>query len=298
MIMILSLMSYQIFAWNTDILASSYPTVLAHRGCCANGVGGHAPENTILAFEYAQSTGATMFETDLRFTKDKKVIIMHDKHLDRTTNCSGKISKWTLAKIQKKCEAGSWLDSKFSHAKVPTLQDLMNFVAKSQMTVVLDLKERGLMPYIVHAANATQNLDMSQLIVSINFHDDAANVVSGLKRSTIVFNPYFDSPIPHNIKGLPGATYFGDLRETGIDIIFPPFNLVSPSIQDLRVSAARYGVQVWAWTLDTREGWISAAMAGIRTICTNDPQGALEMYQTRGNCLEKQCLSNTVSEKE
>ena len=167
--------------------------------------------------------------------------------------------------------------SKVSHVKVPTLQDLMKFVAKSGMTCVLDLKERGLMPHIVRAVDATPNLEMSQLIVSINFHDDAPDVVSGLRRSTIVLNPYFDSPVP----SLLDAKYFGDLRETGIDVIFPPFKMSSPPIQNLRVMSARYGIQVWAWTIDTPDGWIDAAMAGIRTICTNDPQGALTMYQSR-----------------
>lgn len=162
------------------------PLVMAHRGCCMNGMGGHAPENTLAAFNYAHSVGALMIETDLRFTEDGEVVIMHDDTLDRTTNCSGPVSKWKLADILAKCDAGSWLDpKKFAGQKVPTVYDLMRFLASSGMSVVLDLKVKGLMSSIAAAANATQGVDPSQLIASVNFHEDAKDVVARLPRSTI-----------------------------------------------------------------------------------------------------------------
>jgi glycerophosphoryl diester phosphodiesterase len=269
--------------------ASSHPHIMAHRGCCANGFGGHAPENTILAFEYAHSVGAMMFETDLWFTSDRNIVIMHDNTLDRTTNCTGLISNWTLAEIQNQCEAGSWLDPKFVDTKVPSLQDLLSFVAESGMTCVLDLKERGLMQTIVRAAELTSNLDMSQLVASINYYNDTKDVVTRLKRSTILLNPSADSPIPTDIKGLSGANYFGDLREVGIDVIFPTYSMTSPSIVELGLAAARYGVQLWAFTIDAPQDLIGAAVAGVRTVCTNDPKGALSVYQATQDCMKDEC---------
>lgn len=86
---------------------SSYPHIMAHRGCCANGFGGHAPKNTIPAFQYAHSVGAMMFETNLLFVSEWNIVIMYDNTLDCTTNCRGVISNWTLVDIQNQCEAGS-----------------------------------------------------------------------------------------------------------------------------------------------------------------------------------------------
>lgn len=262
-----------------------------------NGQGGHAPENTLEAFEYAHSSGALMFETDLRFTSDGHVVIMHDSTLDRTTNCSGAVNKWTLADIVSKCDAGSWLDPKFAGLKVPTVNDLMDFLASSGMSVVLDLKVQDLTSSIVAAAAATKGMDMSQLIASINFHEDAKDVVARLPRSTIMLNPNINTPIPSNLKGADGAKYFGDLREMGIDVVFPNYQMKPPlpSLTELGVTAARYGVQTWAWTLDTPQAWSEAAAAGVRVMCTNDPAGALASFQAQHECVAEKCLFHNAS---
>ena len=59
-----------------------------------------------------------MIETDLRFVEDGEVVIMHNDTLDRTTNCSGPVSKWKLADILAKCDAGR-LISKSLRGKGP-----------------------------------------------------------------------------------------------------------------------------------------------------------------------------------
>ena len=69
----------------------------AHRGTTKA-----ADENTISAFAYALPY-ADVLETDVRLTSDKKMVIMHDATLNRTTNCSGRVSERTLAAI-KRCK--------------------------------------------------------------------------------------------------------------------------------------------------------------------------------------------------
>lgn len=286
---------YQCTVTNAKVIlaaAAQAPVVMAHRGCCASGVGGHAPENTLEAFEYARSVGAVLFETDLRFTADREIVLMHDINLDRTTNCSGLISDWTAADIRSHCEAGSWLDPRFAggSVRVPSLPDLLHFVSNSGMSVVLDLKERGLMPSVVRAAEATAGLDRVQLIPAINFHDDAKDVVPFSKRSTVVLNPNADAPIPLSLH----ATYFGDLREAGIDVLYPPYRTSPPTTtQELGAAAARYGMQIWTWTIDAPEDLLGAAAAGARAVCTNDPKGALELYRDWQMCAAERCGNAT-----
>ena len=74
---------------------TDYVWVASHRGDWI-----YAPENSILALEHAIYFGANMIETDVRLTKDGKIIMMHDYTVDRTTNGSGKISDLTLAEIK------------------------------------------------------------------------------------------------------------------------------------------------------------------------------------------------------
>jgi len=278
-------------------LIDAHPYIMAHRGCCADGAGGHAPENTIAAFEYAHSVGAAMFETDLRFTSDGGIVIMHDSTLDRTTNCSGAVSNWTLHDIVSKCDAGSWLGPEFAGEKVPTVYDMTAFLESSGMSVVLDLKVRGLMAQIVSAAETTGGVDAAQLVASINFRDDAADVVAHLPRSTIVFNPNVENVLPSNVAGAKGSTYFGDLREMGIGVLFPDYEmdpLATLTLGGLGDAAARYGAQVWTYTVDTPRAWDDVTAAGARVLCTNDPAGALAYFRARQECVAGQCSANTL----
>src|SRR3990170_2046166 len=55
--------------------------LIAHRGASA-----YAPENTVPAFRLAADQGATFVEFDLRLTKDRQIICLHDESLERTTD--------------------------------------------------------------------------------------------------------------------------------------------------------------------------------------------------------------------
>ncbi len=77
------------------------PLAIAHRGGAAE-----APENTMRAFEYAVKLGFKYIETDIRMTKDKVLVIYHDKSVDRLTEGKGKISSLTWKQISKLRVAG------------------------------------------------------------------------------------------------------------------------------------------------------------------------------------------------
>lgn len=78
---------------------ANIPKLAAHRGTTVA-----ADENTLSAFRYALPY-ADVLETDVRWTSDNKMVLMHDATLDRTTNCTGKVSSRTLAYV-KSCTTG------------------------------------------------------------------------------------------------------------------------------------------------------------------------------------------------
>ncbi len=104
---------------------------MPERGLCAHrGAMVTHPENTVASFEAAVGAGAQMVELDVWLTKDKKMVIMHDATVDRTTNGKGEISDFTLAEI-KKLDAGSWKSDKFKGEKVPTFEEALNVLPKN-----------------------------------------------------------------------------------------------------------------------------------------------------------------------
>lgn len=92
--------------------------VCAHRG--ANSL---APENTVPAFEEAVRRGAEMVELDTKYTKDGKIVILHDGTIDRTSDGTGRPSDYTFEEIRR-FDFGSWKDPKFAGTRIPTLDEV------------------------------------------------------------------------------------------------------------------------------------------------------------------------------
>jgi glycerophosphoryl diester phosphodiesterase len=123
-------------AWRSDF------EIIAHRG-----FSGNYPENTLIAFQKAVEVGADYVELDVHFSKDKKLVVMHDATLDRTSNGKGEILEKTWAELQQ-LEAGSWFDAQFSNEKIPALEEAIQLVGgKSKLLIELknDAKNR---PYL------------------------------------------------------------------------------------------------------------------------------------------------------
>jgi glycerophosphoryl diester phosphodiesterase len=98
------------------------PWIIAHRGFRAK-----YPENTLIAFQAALDAGVTMVEFDVTHTRDDKLVVMHDKTLDRTTNGHGPVNGYCLKEL-KKLDAGSWFNPIFASQHVPELEEVLELI--------------------------------------------------------------------------------------------------------------------------------------------------------------------------
>jgi glycerophosphoryl diester phosphodiesterase len=115
--------------------------VIAHRGAS-----GHAPENTLAAFELAAREGADAFELDVRLSLDGAPVVIHDHSLDRTTDGTGPVRARTLADLRS-VDAGA----RFTHDRgrtypyrgagltIPTLGEVLWTFPK--MPMLVEVKE-------------------------------------------------------------------------------------------------------------------------------------------------------------
>lgn len=114
--------------------------VAAHRGDWRN-----APENSLPGIRNCIVLGVDMVELDVRVTKDGRLVLMHDKTLDRTTTGSGLVKNYTLAQLQK-LYLKDGLGVPTRH-RIPTLEEALD-ACRGEVMVFID-KGYNVLPAVV-----------------------------------------------------------------------------------------------------------------------------------------------------
>jgi glycerophosphoryl diester phosphodiesterase len=107
---------------------------IAHRGAS-----GHAPENTIDAFLEAQRLGADGVELDVMLCASGEVIVTHDHDLKRLAKAPLCVDDLSLQALRL-LDVGSWFDPTFSHARIPTLQEVLDAIPDLLVNVEIKIE--------------------------------------------------------------------------------------------------------------------------------------------------------------
>ncbi len=103
-------------------LSCNFPLIIAHRGYKKK-----YPENTLAAFQAAMDSSVPMIELDVTLSRDRKLVVIHDASLDRTTNGQGAVRAHTLEAL-KQLDAGSWFHPDFAGLRLPELAEVLKLV--------------------------------------------------------------------------------------------------------------------------------------------------------------------------
>ncbi len=98
-------------------------------------------ENTILAFKKAKEYGANYIEFDVRKTKDRKLVVIHDSNLNRTTNGSGFLKDFTYKEIKT-------FKTVVNQKTIPLLTEVLDEF-NGKVNFMIELKEEGLTDDVV-----------------------------------------------------------------------------------------------------------------------------------------------------
>jgi glycerophosphoryl diester phosphodiesterase len=103
------------------------------------GAAGHAPENTLAALERGIELGADFLEIDVQRTRDGRIVLMHDKFVDRTTDGTGKLTGMSLEEVRR-LDAGN-------RQRVPLLQEALE-LADGRAGVIVECITPGIGPEV------------------------------------------------------------------------------------------------------------------------------------------------------
>ncbi|MEO7003637.1 MAG: glycerophosphodiester phosphodiesterase family protein [Ktedonobacterales bacterium] len=107
------------------------PVCYAHRGAR-----GHAPENTLLAFEMAFDLGAEAIECDVQRSSDGELVILHDGTVNRTTNGRGAVATLDLATLRTLDAGARWRIPQC----IPTLDETLALARRRGGALNLEIK--------------------------------------------------------------------------------------------------------------------------------------------------------------
>ena len=110
------------------------PKLIGHRG-----VKDLCPENTLESILKAFDLGLSFVEIDVKISKDKVPILLHDDTLDRTTNGSGLAIDYDYENI-KKLDAGKFFYKENTNIFVPKLEDILSLCANYKGNLNIELK--------------------------------------------------------------------------------------------------------------------------------------------------------------
>jgi len=129
---------------------------IAHRGASA-----YAPEITLAAIARAAELGADMVEMDVQTCADGTAVIIHDGHLQRTTNGSGLLCEHTLESL-KRLDAGDG-------ERIPTLDEAIGCCRAHGLAPYLEVKDSFSVPAV---ARVVREPDLQERAIVASFRPD------------------------------------------------------------------------------------------------------------------------------
>ncbi|MFF3084083.1 glycerophosphodiester phosphodiesterase [Streptomyces nojiriensis] len=242
--------------------------VVAHRGASHEH-----PEHTLAAYRQAIADGADALECDVRLTADHKLVCVHDRRVERTSDGRGVVSEMTYAQLSA-LDFGGWKGGEHRGAQVLLFEDLLKEALAAGRPVGLAVETK-------HPTRAGGRLE-AELVRVLKDHglaDGRAGLVEvmSFSRNALI-------RLNRLAPGLP-AVY---LIERRLRPLRPPFaGHAGPGIDLVRKDpglVARLkakGLSVRVWTVDEPQDVELCLRLGVDTIITNQPRQVREQLEGR-----------------
>ena len=216
--------------------------IIAHRGARAE-----EPENTLRAIKRALECGAGGVEIDIRLSKDREIVVIHDDTLKRTTNGFGKVGEKTLEQLRT-LDAGKG-------EKIPRFSEVLLLCKNIGLELVVELKEVGMEEIVVHEV-IEAGMEESVIISSfyhaslLKIKELAPKINTGVIISSL---PVF--PVKIAI-------------DANANVIFSKY---PRSNKNFVAEASKKGIGIYSWTINTREDLEKALELGVEGVVTDNP---------------------------
>jgi glycerophosphoryl diester phosphodiesterase len=261
-------------------LAHERPLFFAHRGGSLL-----APENTLVAFEGGVSYGADALELDIQMTLDGELMVIHDPAVDRTTNGTGPVARFTFDELRRldagfrfTPDGGATYPFRGQGHSIPLLREVFaRFPAKR---INIDLKaadperERRLWQLIQETAGEDRVMVGSFLhtsLVRFRLLTGGRVATSASQRETVRFLAAVASRTTRLLRPAYDALQVPE-KHRGVRVVSPA----------AIAAAHRLGLDVHVWTVDERADMERLLAWGVDGLMTDRPDVLAPVLRTAG----------------
>ena len=244
------------------------PWVVAHRGYRQK-----YPENTLAAFQAAMEAGVSMIELDVNFSRDRKVVVIHDATLERTTDGHGAVSDNTMAEL-KKLDAGSWFDPRFADQHPPELSEVLDLI-NGRTRLNIEIKAHAYEHR--HPQDAIEK-QVVALVKQKNMQDSV--LISSFEIDILVqMASMEDPPAIALISQTPVSKRIVEIcSHLKVFSWHPDHKIVTPRQVDMMHAA---GLKVFPYNVDTFEDYEKMIDMKVDGVITDDPLAADQWSRAR-----------------
>ena len=238
--------------------------VAGHRGYRAK-----YPENTLVSFSKALELGVDMIEFDLNLTKDKRLVVIHDQKVDRTTDGTGFVRDFTLEEIRL-LDAGSWFSEKYKGLTIPTLEEFLELTSiKGDLLYNVEIKEKT-RECVDLTVNTLRRYGVVDRCVMTCFD---ANILKYINSAHKIKCQGFPGHMMQNFEDGENGTY-SFLYSVGIDLKFLTRELVG--------FFTAKNIYCWPYCVNDEEWANETIELGGTLVTCDDPAPALKVFKERG----------------
>ena len=230
--------------------------IIAHRGESYD-----APENTLASINLAWERDADAVEIDVQLTKDKKIVLIHDKTTLRTGGKYKRIASNNYDELSK-IDVGKFKNSKWKDERIPLLDKVIGTIPKNKnLFVEIKSDERIIKP-------------LQNLIEQKNFNPAQIKFIGfNIVTMKLLKETFPDIGAYWIVEGKSYKSN-GSLKETII-------KCKSAKLDGLDVQAKKYltkdvihtvknsGLKIYTWTVDDPQRAKQLYLVGINGITTN-----------------------------
>ncbi len=228
--------------------------ILGHRGAM-----GLAPENTMVSINTALSYQVDLIEIDVHLSKDRKLIVIHDEKVDRTTNGTGYIYQLN-SKYIKSLDAGIKFNKKFKNEKIPFLEEILDGIKDKNVKLNIEIKNGPIFyPHI--------EKKLISLIDKYNYYNKI--IVSSFDHYVLqkikTIHPHIHTAILYGSHMINLLSYASQLK---VSAIHPHHYWVTP---ELVQTMHRHNIAVNTWVINNKTDFLRLSHMGVDAIGTNFP---------------------------